>query len=117
LRHEYCVWHALRLLWRLCFARAAARQCCARSTSVCRPAFCNSAARHTAQSTAAMLRHYAGLTVDEARITGVDRLGLDLACRRGGDGLRARLPFVRPAEGRKDVKDIIVEMTRAAAAR
>lgn len=62
-----------------------------------------------------MLRHYAGLTVDEARITGVDRLGLDLTCRRDGQSIRARLPFVRPAKGRKDVKDVIVEMTRAAA--
>ncbi|KAK9830960.1 hypothetical protein WJX81_003065 [Elliptochloris bilobata] len=70
-----------------------------------------------AEATAAMLRHYAGLSVDEVRITGVDRLGLDLACKKDDQTLRARLPFVRSAEGRKDVKDIIVEMTRAAAGR
>jgi len=106
-----------RRVRRLCFARAAAPRCCAPSPSHHTGLLLVTAARRAAQSTAAMLRHYAGLTVDEARITGVDRLGLDLACRRGGDSLRARLPFVRPAEGRKDVKDVIVEMTRAAAAR
>lgn len=70
-----------------------------------------------AQATAAMVRHYAGLAVDEARITGVDRLGLDLVCKKGGQTVRARLPFSRPADSRKDVKDVIVEMTRAAAPR
>ena len=64
-----------------------------------------------------MVRHYAGLAVDEARITGVDRLGLDLVCQKGGQAVRARLPFSRPADSRKDVKDVIVEMTRAAAPR
>ena len=70
-----------------------------------------------AQATAAMVRHYAGLAVDETRITGVDRLGLDLVCKKGEQTVRARLPFSRPADSRKDVKDVIVEMTRAAAPR
>jgi hypothetical protein len=35
---------------------------------------------------------------------------------RGGQTFKMRLPFVRPAEDRKGVKDVIVEMTRAARA-
>jgi hypothetical protein len=46
----------------------------------------------------------------------VCRLGLDLKCVADGQSFKTRLPFVRPAESRKDVKDVIVEMTRAAAA-
>jgi len=43
------------------------------------------------------------------------RLGLSIECKADGKPFTCRLPFVRPAENRKDVKDIIVEMTRAAA--
>lgn len=46
----------------------------------------------------------------------LDRLGMNVACERGKDAFKARLPFPRPATDRKSVKELIVEMTRAAAA-
>lgn len=73
-------------------------------------------------STAAMVEHYVGVGVEAAKISAVDSLGMDVVCERtpeGGDkpqSFKIRLPFVRKAEDRKMVKDIIVEMTRAAAA-
>ncbi len=47
----------------------------------------------------------------------VCRLGLAVECKADGKAFTCRVPFVRPAENRKDIKDIIVEMTRAAAAK
>jgi putative heme iron utilization protein len=67
-------------------------------------------------SAALMVKHYLGLSVDAARIIDLDRLGMNLSVTRQGGALKARLPFPRPAADRKDIKDIIVEMTRAAAA-
>jgi hypothetical protein len=54
--------------------------------------------------------------VDKATILSLDRLGMAVACQRGKDQFKARLPFPRPATDRKSIKDLIVEMTRAAAA-
>ncbi|CAK0763075.1 hypothetical protein CVIRNUC_003021 [Coccomyxa viridis] len=70
-----------------------------------------------ADSITAMLKHNIGIDVDSSSILGLDRLGLSIQCKAGGQEFTCRLPFTRPAESRKDVKDIIVEMTRAAAAR
>lgn len=42
------------------------------------------------------------------------RLGLTIQCKAKGEDFTCRLPFTRPAESRKDMKDIIVEMTRSA---
>lgn len=47
-------------------------------------------------------------------LNNVCRLGLDLQCQSDGKSFSCRLPFIRPAENRKDIKDIIVEMTRIA---
>ncbi|KAL4422913.1 hypothetical protein ABPG75_009110 [Micractinium tetrahymenae] len=69
-----------------------------------------------ADATAAMIKHYVGITVDKATILNLDRLGMNVACERGKDAFKARLPFPRPATDRKSVKELIVEMTRAAAA-
>jgi putative heme iron utilization protein len=69
-----------------------------------------------AEATRAMVKLYAGLTVDAARMLSLDRLGVNVECTRGGEALRARLPFPRPAADRKAIKELIVEMTRAAAA-
>lgn len=69
-----------------------------------------------AESTAAMVRHYVGISVDSAAILSLDSLGMNVACTRGGQSFKARLPFPRRAEDRKGIKDLIVEMTRAAAA-
>jgi hypothetical protein len=63
-----------------------------------------------------MVKLYVGITVDDAKILTVDRLGMNVACTRGEQRFKARLPFPRAATDRKSVKDLIVEMTRAAAA-
>lgn len=70
-----------------------------------------------AESTAAMVRHYVGLSgVESAHILSVDSLGMQVrVTRAGGETFKLRLPFPRPAGSRKDVKDLIVEMTRASA--
>ena len=69
-----------------------------------------------AESTVQMVRHYIGLdAVDEATLTALDRLGMGVQVRRKEQTMKLRLPFPRPAEDRKDVKTLIVEMTRAAA--
>eukprot|EP00887_Chlorella_sp_A99_P000171 scaffold13.g171.t1 len=54
--------------------------------------------------------------VDSATILSIDRLGMNVSCTRQGQDFKARLPFPRPATDRKSVKDLIVEMTQAAAA-
>jgi hypothetical protein len=54
--------------------------------------------------------------VDKADILTLDRLGMMVECKLGEQQFKARLPFPRPATDRKSVKDLIVEMTRAAAA-
>ncbi len=62
------------------------------------------------------MRHYLGLPVSAARIIDLDRLGLNLEVEFEKQSMRARLPFPRPAESRADIKTVIVECTRAAAA-
>ncbi|GBF90333.1 hypothetical protein Rsub_02439 [Raphidocelis subcapitata] len=64
----------------------------------------------------AMLKHYVGLTAVKARMLDLDRLGTNLQVTQeeGGASFKVRLPFVRPAEDRKGIKEVIVEMTRAA---
>ncbi len=74
-------------------------------------------------STIAMVAHaIPGLDVEEAVITSVDSLGMYVKCTRTPRAsdqpqqFKIRLPFPRRVEERKDVKDVIVEMTRAASA-
>jgi len=63
-----------------------------------------------------------GLNASEAVITSVDSLGMYVKVTRSPSDseeiqqFKMRLPFPREAKDRKDVKDVIVEMTRAAAA-
>ncbi|KAF5837126.1 hypothetical protein DUNSADRAFT_4803 [Dunaliella salina] len=67
--------------------------------------------------TIAMISHSTGLQkVSSAKLTGLDRLGMNAEVVREGQSFKVRLPFSRPAEDRKSVKDVIVEMTRAARA-
>ena len=69
-----------------------------------------------AESTAAMVRHYIGLdAVERAELVALDRLGFNVAVTRNGQTFKLRLPFPRPAQDRKDVKALIVEMSRASA--
>jgi putative heme iron utilization protein len=68
-----------------------------------------------ADSTQAMIKHYIGITVDKAMMLSLDKLGVNVACERQGESFKCRLPFPRPANDRKMIKELIVEMTRAAA--
>jgi len=68
-------------------------------------------------STVAMVQHYVGLDqVEAATLVGMDRLGMTVQVTRQGQTFKLRLPFPRPAEDRKDVKTLIVEMTKASTA-
>ena len=68
-------------------------------------------------STIAMVQHYIGLPqVEKAELVALDRLGLMVQITRTGQTFKLRLPFPRPAEDRKDVKTLIVEMTQTSLA-
>jgi len=64
-------------------------------------------------STIAMIKHYVGLTVDSAKIVGLDSLGMYVLVTREGRSFKVRLPFETPAKDPKEVKNVIVSMTRA----
>jgi len=73
-------------------------------------------------STIAMVAHaIPGLDVSEALITSVDSLGMYVKCTRTPRAsdqpqqFKIRIPFPRKIESRGEVKEVIVEMTRAAA--
>ena len=67
-----------------------------------------------AESTVAMVEHFIGLDeVEKATLVAMDRLGFMVQIERMGQTFKLRLPFPRPAEDRKDVKALIVEMSRA----
>lgn len=66
-----------------------------------------------ASSTMAMVQHYIGLPeVEKAELVQLDRLGFMVQVTRKGQTFKLRLPFPRPATDRKDVKTLIVEMTK-----
>ena len=66
-------------------------------------------------STVAMVKHYVGLSVDQAMMVSLDSLGVDISCKKGGETFMCRLPFPEPIQDRKSIKDAIVQMTREAA--
>ena len=68
-------------------------------------------------STMAMVTHYTGMKCSEASIVSLDSLGMTVKTKlevAGGGYSKVRLEFPRPATERKMVKDILVEMTKAA---
>lgn len=74
-------------------------------------------------ATIAMISHYIpGMDVTEAIITSVDALGMYVKVKRTPRAsdqpqqFKLRLPFPSPAVDRKDVKNLIVQMTQEAAA-
>jgi len=74
------------------------------------------------QATIAMVaQQIPGMVVEEALITSVDSLGMYVKVKRTPRAsdqpqqFKLRLPFPRPAQDRKDVKTLIMEMTMAAA--
>ena len=67
-------------------------------------------------STAQMIKHYIGLDASECQIVGMDRLGLTIKAKlniAGGGYTKIRLPFPYEVTERKNVKEVIVEMTNA----
>ena len=63
-------------------------------------------------STILMVEHYVcGLKVDSATMVGLDRLGVVVLTTQGEKTQKLRLPFPRPADDRKAVKTLIIEMT------
>ena len=70
-----------------------------------------------AESLVDMVAHYVGVEVQRASMLSIDRLGMNLSVTRGEDSFKMRLPFESPAEDRKGVKEAIVTMTKASAAK
>lgn len=76
---------------------------------------------HMSSTVAMVAAAIPGLDVSEAIITSVDSLGMYVKCTRTPRAssqpqqFKIRLPFPRKIESRKEVKDVIVEMTRASA--
>ena len=69
-----------------------------------------------ADATKAIVAKFAGIEgLDAARMLCIDRLGMDVSCELEGESFDVRIAWTEPAEGRKDVKDRIVELTKAAA--
>lgn len=65
-------------------------------------------------ATIAMVENAIGVKVSSAKILTVDRFGFVVEVPLKGQMSRIRLPFPRPAEDRKDVKNLIVQMTQEA---
>ena len=63
----------------------------------------------------AMTKHYVGLTVEAAAIVGLDQFGMNVKVTRDGEQFKIRLPFETPAADRKQVKEVMVAMTKNAA--
>ena len=69
------------------------------------------------ESTVAMAMHFIGLdNIEKAEMVAMDRLGFNVQLTRTGESFKMRLPFPRPAEDRKDVKTLIVQMTQESSA-
>lgn len=65
----------------------------------------------------AITAYVTGLTgASSVWLLDLDRLGMNAEATRNGQTFKLRLPFPRPAEDRKAIKEVIVEMTRAAKA-
>ena len=67
-------------------------------------------------ATAAMVQYYAGVECTDAKIVGMDRLGLTVKATlalAGGGGVESACTVPKEVTERKMVKDIIVEMTQA----
>eukprot|EP00271_Cylindrocystis_brebissonii_P008858 TRINITY_DN23383_c0_g1_i1.p1 TRINITY_DN23383_c0_g1~~TRINITY_DN23383_c0_g1_i1.p1 ORF type:complete len:372 (+),score=67.60 TRINITY_DN23383_c0_g1_i1:56-1117(+) len=62
----------------------------------------------------AMAERALGIKVASAKILNVDRFGFRVEVPLNGQLSRVRLPFPRAAKDRKDVKNLIVEMTKEA---
>lgn len=68
-----------------------------------------------ADATAAIVTHYVGVPAEKATMVNMDRLGMYVRIENKYGKSKIRVPFVRPVEDRKGLKEILVEMTNAAA--
>eukprot|EP01035_Chromulina_nebulosa_P017340 gene17340-22886_t len=71
-----------------------------------------------ADSLTAIVKHYVGLPCTDPKMVSLDRLGMTIKANielAGGGYSKIRVPFPRPANDRKDIKTILVEMTQASA--
>lgn len=50
-----------------------------------------------ADSLTAMVKHFTGLTVNQAHLVTLDRLGMDCVCMKDKGRMKCRLPFSRLA--------------------
>lgn len=69
-----------------------------------------------ADSTIAMVKHYAGMPCSEAQIISMDRLGMTVKAKleiAGGGYSKVRLPYPVEVSDRKAIKEVLVQMTRA----
>jgi putative heme iron utilization protein len=64
----------------------------------------------------AMVKHYAGISVDTASMMSLDRYGIDMKCVKDGEVFNCRLGFPTVVQDRKQIKEAIVAMTKEAAA-
>lgn len=62
----------------------------------------------------ACIERFAGLSVEKANLLSIDRLGMNIEVEYQESRFKLRLPFLTEAKTRKEVKDSIVELTRAA---
>ncbi|KAL4560746.1 hypothetical protein LXL04_032900 [Taraxacum kok-saghyz] len=64
-----------------------------------------------------IVQHSTSVPVDFAYMLDVDSLGFNVKAGYKNSNLKLRIPFPRPAEERKDVKALIIEMLQAAKSR
>ncbi|GMH43475.1 hypothetical protein BSKO_11397 [Bryopsis sp. KO-2023] len=68
-------------------------------------------------SVLAMVNHFSGIKVESAKMLRIDRLGCEFICSSANNPtIPCRLVYPRPAETRKEVREVVVEMTKEAAA-
>ncbi|CAA7041068.1 unnamed protein product [Microthlaspi erraticum] len=66
------------------------------------------------EDTKAIVYHVTSIPVDSALMLDLDSLGFNVKVTLQGNTFKLRVPFPRPAQDRKDVKTLIVEMLQAA---
>ncbi|KAJ1691852.1 hypothetical protein LUZ63_016007 [Rhynchospora breviuscula] len=70
--------------------------------------------RDHSEDTKLIVQHSTSVKVDSAYMLDLDSLGFGVKAEYEGKTMKLRIPFPRPAQDRKDVKTLIVEMLEAA---
>ncbi|KAJ4789829.1 Root border cell-specific protein [Rhynchospora pubera] len=70
--------------------------------------------RDHSEDTKLIVQHSTSVKVDSAYMLDLDSLGFSVKAEYEGKTMKLRIPFPRPAQDRKDVKTLIVEMLQAA---